>query len=92
MNAADQIRAILASGGIATKHVWFGGQTGTITFYSRGPAEKAAILFKRATFRTRGPVETIDYAAKNEGTCLNPSTVRVWRLGIYLSLDPEVKP
>lgn len=78
MNPQAEMKAALAKFPIPSKEIEVYGSQIVITCWSRGAAEKwAHAVSKFATFR--GIVETFDDCKENKKTCLNPSSVKVWR-------------
>lgn len=85
---ADSIKSarfekLFRAGGVKFKQVEAFGSQVIVTCWSREAAEKVARLLQLGSFTVRGVVESVDYNAKNEGTCLTPTTHHVWRVGAY---------
>ncbi|MDD3134917.1 MAG: hypothetical protein PHF64_00300 [Methanoregula sp.] len=81
---AERLTAALERAGIASRRIWFGSRSGVATFNSYEAARRAIDLLRQGTFETTAPIESIDYAKENKRTCLLPSTVKVWRVGIRI--------
>lgn len=84
---SERLRSIFQRAGIATKNVEvLNGRSIIVTCHSRTMADLVHSALAQAGLGLRkAPVETIDYAVKNKGTCLKPTTVKVWRVGGRIS-------
>jgi len=85
MRPGERIAALLRSGGIAVKDVWFSGSHGIITCHSYDAAYRAACVMRRATFQTTGPTESLDDCKdQTKRTTLAPKRAHVWRVGLRI--------
>lgn len=81
MSAAERIESLLRQGGVPPKSVWAGGASVIVTCWSEDSASKAAGFLRAAGFDVGSVVASIDHDKANKGTCLNPSSHRVYRVG-----------
>jgi len=74
----QEIKAVLERAGLPYKTIEVYGSQIVVTCRSLDAADKwKNLLSKFATFR--GLSHSVDYAKENKGTCLNPTTIEVWR-------------
>ena len=79
----ERFEGVFRRGGIAYKEVRAFGSHGLFTFWSLDEANKAAMCLRAASFRVRGPVQSVDYAEdQTSRKTLHPKTIRVWRVGV----------
>jgi hypothetical protein len=74
----DQMKATLETLGIPAKEVKCYGSQIMITCWGEPAARKFAHVLNRFCSKVTGPKESIDYNQVNEGTCLRPTTHKVW--------------
>lgn len=82
MTLAERFEDVFRRGGVPFKECRAFGSHALFTFWSEDAARKAVRLLRAATFTTKGPVESVDYA-KEQGDrkTLHPKVIRVWRVG-----------
>lgn len=76
---ATTLAKIFKAGGVPFKNIEAYGSQVVVTCKSRAAADKVARLLKLGSFKVRGVIECRDYNQKNKGTCLRPTTHKVWR-------------
>lgn len=75
----EKMKARLEALGIPYKEIRvYGGQI-VVTCVSVNTATKWASLLGNFA-KVRGTVQSIDYTKENKGTCLVPTTTKVWRV------------
>lgn len=73
-----ELKETLESSGIPFKKIECYGSQIVITSWSEGAAQDWAILISKFA-KIRGIIKSRDYAKENKQTCLNPSSMIVWR-------------
>ena len=79
MTTTENLERLLKSIGRKPKTVRVYGSQVVVTCRSHSEADKIATLLS-AAFTIRGVIESVDYAKENKGTCLVPTTFKVWRV------------
>ncbi len=80
---AKPLADLLTKAGIQVRGGFLGPMgTGVFTFHGRESATKACLLLAHA-FKVKGPHESLEYTKENRGTCLRPTTFKVWTVGVY---------
>jgi hypothetical protein len=85
------MKAKLQASGLPYKEVECYGAQIVVTCWSRGAADRWTLLLDRFA-RVTSVVQSVDYAKKNRGTCLLPTTVDVWRVFARVDRVERVSP
>jgi len=77
-SAQDKMKAAMLASGIPSKEVKVYGSQIVVTSFCLDSAHRWA-AFIGGFAKVRGITESRDAAAHNKGSCLNPTTIPVWR-------------